>query len=71
MSHIAHTQERFVESLVPSDIKAVSLVFSVRTHHLEGNVEKPVTWFKQVYLTVVIGQGEIGEINHRLKWLHT
>ena len=40
--------------------------------NLEGNVE-PVTWFKQlVYLTVVIGRGEIGEIKHRLKWwLHT
>ena len=57
-----------------SDIKAISLVSSVRTatHHLEGNVE-PATWFKQlVYLTVVIGRGEIGEIKHRLKWwLHT
>ena len=57
-----------------SDIKAISLVSSVRTatHHLEGNVE-PVSWFKQlVYLTVVIGRGEIGAIKHRLKWwLHT
>lgn len=57
-----------------SDIKAISLVSSVRTatHHLEGNVEESVTRFKQVYLTVIIGRGEIGEIKHRLKWwLHT
>ena len=45
-----------------SDIKAVSLVSSVRTHHLDGNVEEPVKWFKQIYLTVLISQGEIGEI---------
>ena len=58
--------------LLGSDIKAVSLVSSVHTYHLEGNVEEPVTWLKQVYLTVIIGQGEIGEIKHRLKWwLHT
>lgn len=55
-----------------SDIKAISLVSSVHTHHLEGNVEERVTRFKQVYLTVIIGQGEVGEIKHRLKWwLHT
>ena len=45
-----------------SDIKAVSLVSSVRTHHLDGNVEEPVKWFKQIYLAVLISQGEIGEI---------
>ena len=37
-----------------SDIKAISLVSSVHTHHLEGNVEERVTRFKQVYLTVII-----------------
>ena len=63
--------------LLGSDIKAISLVSSVRTptHHLELTRDCRRTCDKVqtgLYLTVVICQGEIGEIKHRLKWwLHT